>query len=185
VVITTGGIGYRITVPLRTLEELPEEGEITLYSHLTAKDDSLKLYGFQSPLERDLFLMIMSVSKIGAATALSFLSEIPPRKLMEAVSGENIALLQSVKGVGAQTARRLVLELRDKVKEWYGITAGMESLHTKADGPVSKKGEDLLRALLALGYPRFAAKEAAHKALKSCAPTEELETLIKTALRNL
>ena len=87
VVVSAGGLGYRLGIPQRIQDNLPENGEITLYTHLAVKDDSLKLYGFPTPRERDLFLKIMSVSGIGAATALNLLSQIPPQEFLRAVAG--------------------------------------------------------------------------------------------------
>jgi Holliday junction DNA helicase RuvA len=184
-VLSVQGIGYQLAVPLRSLRALPEEGEITLYTHLAVKDDSLRLYGFQTPFERDLFLKIQGVSGIGPSTAMAFLSEIPPRKLGEAVALENLSLLQSIKGVGVRTAKRLVLELKDKIA-WEGLApedgAAPPAKEATAGGNLAT---DLVAALQALGYPRNAARDAASRALAARPDTEDLEELIKTALRSM
>jgi Holliday junction DNA helicase RuvA len=185
VVLAAGGIGYRLQAPLRTLRSLPESGEATLYSHLVVKDDALRLYGFQTPFERDLFLKIMSVSGIGAATALHLLSEITPEQFLDAVAREKIAVLQAVKGVGARTAKRLVLELKDKV-EWAGLVPSEEGAAGLPQGALeSNLGKDLVSALHALGYPRSAAREAASRALANHPELEDLESLLKAALGSM
>lgn len=185
VVVSLGGMGYHLSVPQRTLSELPDSGEVTLYSHLVVKEDSLRLFGFQTPLERDLFLKIMSVSGIGAALALSLLSEITPRQFADGVARENIALFQRVKGIGARTAKRLVLELKDKM-EWMEALAHVPEAEGILDGaPLGDKAQDLVAALLALGFPRLAARDAAAKALSANSEDESLENLIKAALLNI
>jgi Holliday junction DNA helicase RuvA len=185
VVIAAQGIGYRLNIPTRTLNALPEEGETTLYCFVIIKDDTLQLFGFQTPYERDLFTKIKTVGGIGAATALNLLSEIPPNRFLEAVAKENLALLQSVKGVGLRTAKRLVLELKDKIP-WPDLPLEGTELAEPGEGPTATKtSRDLLAALQALGYPRTQAAEAASKALAACPETDKLELLIKTALRSL
>jgi Holliday junction DNA helicase RuvA len=181
VVVSAGGLGYRLGIPQRIQDRLPENGEITLYTHLAVKDDSLKLYGFPTPGERDLFLKIMSVSGIGAATALNLLSQIPPREFLRAVAEENAALMQSVKKVGARTAKRLIVELKGKVE--------LEGFAPEEGGPLpagnKDLGQDLVAALQSLGYPRPAARDAATKALASNPQSEDLEQLLKSALSSL
>lgn len=181
VVVSAGGLGYRLGIPQRILDPLPEGGEITLYTHLAVKDDSLKLYGFPTPEERDLFLKIMGVSGIGAATALNLLSQIPPREFLRAVAEENAPLLQSVKKVGARTAKRLILELKGKVE--------LEGFAAEEGGPPSTGdpdlGKDLVAALQRLGYPRPAARDAAAKALADHPQSDDLEHLLKSALSSL
>ena len=184
VVLAAGGIGYRLLAPLRTLERLPGDGEITLYSHLAVKDDSIQLYGFETPLERDLFLKILCVNGVGARTALSLLSRFPPRELVEILAGEGISRLQAVKGVGARTAKRLVLELKGKVEWALGLPSGETTDHP-VGAREDRLGEDLVAALLALGYPRAPSREAALRALAENPGADDLEKLIKTALHFL
>ncbi len=181
VVITVGGIGYLLSVPSRTEKELSAKKEATLYCHLAVKDDTLKLFGFMTSFERDLFLDITSVSGIGSATALNLLSDSPPQALIEAIATENIAQLQRTKGVGARTARRLALELKEKMKRLVQVGEGGATVFTPEGGPA----EDVMRALQTLGYPRLRARDAAAKAIATCPDAEDLETLIKTALHNL
>ncbi|MFH2000452.1 MAG: Holliday junction branch migration protein RuvA [Planctomycetota bacterium] len=182
-VIMACGIGYGIRVPLRTLQKLLEGEETTLYCHLAVRDDSLVLYGFQEPSERNLFLKIMSVSGIGAATALNILSDLPPQKFLEAIAQEKASLLQKIKKVGARTAKRLILDLKGKVD-----LPDISSSSLPDEDPDSLDSaliKDLVAALISLGYPRKFAREAALGALASCPGIDNLETLIKSALRSL
>ena len=184
-VLTAGGIGYAIKAPLRTLESLTEGTETTLYCHLAVKDDSLKLYGFQTPYERDLFLKIMGVSGIGGQTALNLLSEIPPVNFLEALAKEKVAYLQRVKGIGARTAKRLILELKDKL-EWAGLVSPEEMSAGLPVGALeSELGKDLVAALTALGYPKGSARDGASRALASNPELDSLEALLKAALRSM
>jgi len=180
-----GGLGYRLNAPLRTIDQISINEEVTLYTHLLVKDDSLKLYGFKTPFERDLFLKITSVSGVGAATALLLLSKIPPKQFMDAVNRENSALLQSVKGIGVRTAKRLILDLKGKI-EWTGqVDEEGKDIASEEPAPSTELSHDLMSALLSLGYPRAMATEAASRALTTHPETDDLEILIKTALLGL
>lgn len=182
-VLLLGGIGYSIRVPSRTLLSLEEDRETTLYCHLSVRDDSMVLYGFQEPYERDLFLKIMSVSGVGPATALNILSDIPPQRFLEAIAQEKASLLQKVKKVGARTAKRLILDLKGKV-DLPDIKASdaAPDVDPSLDTALSK---DLIAALSSLGYPRKHARDAAERALAAHPDCDNLETLIKAALSNL
>lgn len=185
VVITAGGLGYRLQAPERTIDQLSLNAEATLYTHLMVKDDSIKLYGFKTPQERDLFLKIMSVSGVGAATGLLLLSKIPPDQFLEAISREQAHLLQSVKGIGVRTAKRLILDLKGKL-DWAGF--GMDADEPQLESPDERPKElaqDLVAALCALGYPKSTAKDAASRALMARPESEDLQDLIKTALQGI
>ena len=186
VVLTAGGIGFRLSVPARTLERLPDRGEVTLYVHLSVKDDQLKLHGFETPFERDLFLQILGVSGIGAAIANNLLGLLTPETLMNALVSEDAAALQRVKGVGARTAKRLILELKDRVDfTGTGLPGIPADGETTGGGARSTLASDLVNALTALGYPRSAAKAAAMKTLAALPAEESLEPLIKDALQRI
>jgi Holliday junction DNA helicase RuvA len=186
VVLAVGGVGYALNVPLRTWESVPPDEEITLYCHLAVRDDSMLIYGFQSPSERNLFLKIMSVGGVGAATALNLLSDMTPREFLEAIAQENVALLQRVKKIGARTAKRLVLELKGKLDlEGMAVAADVESPGLPQGLDESGIGGDLIAALQALGYPRGSAREAASRALADHPDEKKLENLLRVALRQL
>ncbi len=184
VILSAGGIGYTLLTPKSTLSALPDGGEMTLYCHLAVRDDSMKLYGFLTPIERDLFLKIMSVGGIGAALALNLLSDIPPKKFLKAIATEQLAILQGVKGIGSRTAKRMVIELKGKL-DFAGVEGLGDVEESAGLDREGRLGRDLLAALQALGYPRAAARDAAAKALSDHPESDNLEFLIRAALTAL
>src|SRR3954447_1819572 len=135
VVVACGGVGYRLAVSAETLRHVPRVGEpASLHSHLIVRDDALLLYGFATEEERDLFLLLIGVQGVGPKMALAVLSGGPPRELLAAVAGGDVARLQSVPGIGKRTAERIVVELREKVGATVG-GAGDEIVITRADDP--------------------------------------------------
>ncbi len=116
VVVSCGGVGYRLGVSAETLRHVPRVGEeVSLHSHLIVRDDALLLYGFATEEERDLFLLLIGVQSVGPKMALAVLSGGPPRELLGAVAAGDTARLQAVPGIGKRTAERIVVELREKV----------------------------------------------------------------------
>ena len=123
VVVSCGGVGYRLSVSAETLRHVPRVGEAaTLFSHLIVRDDALLLYGFATEEERDLFLLLIGVQGVGPKMALAVLSGGPPRELLAAVAAGDQARLQAVPGIGKRTAERIVVELREKVADPIVIT---------------------------------------------------------------
>jgi holliday junction DNA helicase RuvA len=172
VVISCGGVGYRLSVSTETLRHVPRVGETaSLHTHLIAREDALLLYGFATEEERDLFLLLIGVQSVGPKVALAVLSGGPPRELLNAVAAGDTARLQVVPGIGKRTAERIVVELREKV----GVPAAEDPIViTRADDPrmLAREG------LLGLG---FSAQEA--DALLGDAAGETPEELIASALR--
>jgi len=116
VVVSCGGVGYRLAVSAETLRQVPAAGRpATLHTHLIVRDDALLLYGFATEAERDLFLLLIGVQGVGPKVALAILSGGSPRELLAAVAAGDTARLQTVPGVGKRTAERVVVELREKV----------------------------------------------------------------------
>jgi Holliday junction DNA helicase RuvA len=171
VVIAAGGVGYRLAVSAETLRHVPRVGErATLHSHLIVRDDALLLYGFAAEEERDLFLLLIGVQGVGPKMALAVLSGGPPRELLAAVAGGDVARLQAVPGIGKRTAERIVVELREKVgaapsDAAITISRGDDPRHLAREG------------LLGLG---FSPQEA--DALLDGAPGDTAEALISHAL---
>lgn len=182
VVLSTGGVAFRLDVPARALDSLPDSGAVTLYSHLTMRDENLKLYGFESLFEREVFWKLTSVAGVGGAIALVILSANTPAEVVEAVVSERHLIFQKAKGVGAKTAKRIVLELKGKVEE-MGIAAGAEAA-ARTTQAVSV-GQDLLAALVTLGFSQAQARDAAARALADNPEEEGLEALIKAALTSM
>jgi Holliday junction DNA helicase RuvA len=174
VVVACGGVGYRLAVSAETLRQVARVGErATLHTHLIVRDDALQLYGFAAEEERDLFLLLLGVQGVGPKMALAVLSGGPPRELLSAVAGGDVARLQAVPGIGKRTAERIVVELREKVGAGAGgdgvpitIFRGDDPRHLARDG------------LLGLGFSPVEAD-----ALLDGAPGDTPEALIAYALK--
>jgi Holliday junction DNA helicase RuvA len=171
VVISCGGVGYRLAVSAETLRHVPRVGEeAVLHTHLVVRDDALALYGFATEEERDLFLLLIGVQSVGPKMALAVLSGGSPRDLLSAVAAGDVARLQAVPGIGKRTAERIVVELREKV----GPVIDDPIIVTRGDDPRSLARE----GLVGLG---FSAQEA--ESLLASAPPGSAEDLIAHALR--
>jgi Holliday junction DNA helicase RuvA len=174
VIVDCGGVGYRLAVSAETLKHVPAAGrEVMLHAHLVVRDDALALYGFATEEERDLFLMLLGVQSVGPKVALAVLSGAPPRELLAAVAGGNVARLQAAPGVGKRTAERIIVELREKV----GAALPDDAISiVRGDDPSSMARE----ALLGLGYNTAEVDEL----LEGAAGGESTEELIAHALRS-
>jgi Holliday junction DNA helicase RuvA len=172
VVVSCGGVGYKLAVSAETLRHVPRVGEpVTLFSHLIVRDDALLLYGFATEEERDLFLLLLGVQSVGPKMALAVLSGGPPRELLAAVAAGDTARLQAVPGIGKRTAERIVVELREKV----GAAPTEDPIViTRTDEPHALARE----GLIGLG---FSAQEV--DTLLRDAPGDTPEALIAHALR--
>ena len=177
VVMNVSGVGYSCSVSLNTLDDLPSEGDVaTLLLHLHVRADELSLYGFSSPLERELFRRLISVSGIGPKLAMALLSGTTPQDLHEAIAAGNVARLKSIRGVGPKTAQRIIVDLCDYVRR------KMRTEALAAVDSASPREEAAVAALVALGYTEKAALQAVEKAMKK--DTEaSVEALVKEALR--
>jgi len=121
VVIDCNGVGYMLNISLHTYSQIPDIEQLKLYTHLQVKEDSHTLYGFSSLAERDIFRLLISVSGIGASIARTMLSSLTPKQVREGIASGDVALIQSVKGIGAKTAQRVILDLKDKILKIYDI----------------------------------------------------------------
>lgn len=180
IVVDVGGLGYEVDVPMGTFYELPHLGEtVTLFTHHVVREDAQLLYGFGSRSERETFRQLLKISGIGAKTALAILSGMNADELALAVSGEDIARLSRVPGIGKKTAERLILELRGKLglmpSNGTDTLSGMEMV-----SPASARS-DIVNALLALGYND---KEAA-AAIKPLPADIAVNEGIRQALKSL
>ncbi len=171
VIVESGGIGYELQVPLRDLSQIPEEGgEVFLYVHTLVKDDSIQLYGFVTEQQRRVFRKLIGLSGIGPRLALNILSGMSPEELYSAVERQDLSVLMSLPGVGRKTAQRLVFEMRQALPEAEGPTVSQEQY------------DDLLYALIGLGYTKAQAREALRKVYSD---GKSLEDLLKEALQVL
>lgn len=182
VTVDVGGVGYEVHVPLSTFYNLGEEGEevsLRVYTHV--REDALQLYGFRTQLERQLFERLIAISGIGPKLAIVVLSGMETRELMAAVQRADVARLTTIPGIGKKTAERIVLELKDRLKQVaVSVAAGAEPTSSPAD----QLRADLLSALLNLGYHRQQAEKAIDATVKSN-PNAPFEHAVRTALREL
>jgi Holliday junction DNA helicase RuvA len=180
IVVDVNGVGYDVSVPLSTFYGLGEAGgEIVLRIHTHVREDALALYGFATLLEQDLFERLIGVSGIGPKLALAVLSGIEPIELMRAVERSDVARLTAIPGVGKKTSERIVLELKDRLPLAPAAATAGDS--TPAAPAVR---DDVLSALLNLGYHRPLAEKAVGAAIKA-APDGGFERTLKQALREL
>jgi Holliday junction DNA helicase RuvA len=182
VVVDVGGVGYDVAVPLSTFYGLGEPGaEVALRVHTHVREDALALYGFATALELDLFNRLISISGIGPKLALAVLSGIEPPDLVAAIERGDVARLTAIPGVGKKTSERIVLELRDRLPRAHPVTAAAGG--DGGDGLVVR--DDLLSALMNLGYHRPLAEKAVDAALKTVGREAGFELTLKQALREV
>ncbi|MCZ4242871.1 Holliday junction branch migration protein RuvA [Pedobacter punctiformis] len=178
VVVEAGGIGYHINISLNTYSNLGESERCKLYTWLHVKEDAHTLYGFADEGERRLFLHLISVSGIGPNTGRMILSSITPVEIQSAIVHADLPLIQRIKGLGAKTAQRLVLELQDKLKK-----EGVDSLISMPQHNTIK--DEALSALVMLGFAKQTAEKTIDQILKETGETLSVEQLIKQALKKL
>jgi Holliday junction DNA helicase RuvA len=180
IVVDVGGVGYEVSVPLSTFYGLGEPGaEIVLRIHTHVREDALLLYGFATRLEQALFERLIGISGIGPKVALAVLSGIEPADLMRAIEKGDLARLTAIPGVGKKTSERIVLELRDRLPRVEPSALGGEAPAT----PMLLR-DDVLSALINLGYHRPLAEKAVESAVRST-PDGDFERTLKQALREL
>lgn len=177
VVIECNGVGYTLNISLHTFSLIPESEAISLYTYLQVKEDSHTLYGFKEKSEREIFKLLISVSGVGTSTARVMLSSLQPKEVINAIAIGDVPTIQSVKGIGAKTAQRVILDLKDKVLKVMGDD---EVLMT----PNNTNKEEALSALEILGYNRRQAGKVVEKILKDD-PESTVESIIKMALKKL
>jgi Holliday junction DNA helicase RuvA len=178
-VVDVGGVGYRVTIPLSTFYRIGEPGtEVTLLTHTHVREDALALFGFLTAAEQALFERLIEVSGVGPKLAVSILSGIEAPDLVAALRASDVVRLTRIPGVGKKTAERLVLELKDKVQ---GLAATEEP--APAAAPEGSAKEDLVSALLHLGYSRPEAERGVDRALKE--GEGRFEDLLRRTLRIL
>ena len=178
-VIDCGGVGYMLEITLGTFSAIQTLGEVRLWVHEVIREDAHLLFGFYTTQERSLFRLLLGVSGVGAATARMMLSSLSVEELTQAIAGGDAKTVQRVKGVGAKTAQRIVLELQDKVSD-PTAGAGLSVAAANMAGANAKKDE-AVSALAMLGFPKTAAEKVVY-GLDSGLTVEEL---IKEALKRL
>ena len=179
VVIDVNGIGYKIKISLQTFSSITQSEYCKLLTHLSVKEDSHTLFGFFDESERDLFRKLISVSGVGPSTAQVVLSTYSPDEIIHHITSGDVSAVKSVKGIGAKTAQRIIIDLQDKLAKGLPTT---DVLFSKMDNTIK---EEALSALLALGFAKKGAEQKIEKVLKSNPEISSVEELVKTALSQM
>jgi len=177
VIVEAGGIGYFVNISLNSYSKLNGKKEIRLFLHQIVREDSHILYGFADTSERELFRNLISVNGVGASTAIMMLSSLSPEELTAAVSTENVAVLKAVKGIGAKTAQRIIIDLKDKLVKLPETSQILLS-------PDNTIRNEALSALVMLGFVKRDAEKAVTKIIQE-QPDVTVEKVIKQALKRL
>ena len=177
VVIDCNGVGYAVNISLHTFSQINDNENIKLYTHLQVREDSHTLFGFNTTIERSVFLLLISVSGIGSSTARMMLSSLEPLQIKREIISDDLNTIKSVKGIGLKTAQRVLIELKDKM------------LNLQVEGEIQNFGnntikDEALSALEVLGYTRKQSERILDSIIQS-APESSVEELIKEALNKL
>ena len=178
IVVEAGGVGYHVNISLNTYSALANTERCKVYTWLHVKEDAHTLYGFADEGERTLFLHLISVSGIGPATCRMMLSSITPAEIQAAIISADVVLIQRIKGIGAKTAQRLILEWQDKLKK-----EGPDSLISTPKNTTTR--EEALSALVMLGFGKQVAEKAIDNAMNKSEEDLTVEQMIQIALKNL
>jgi Holliday junction DNA helicase RuvA len=182
VVVDCGGVGYSVFIPLSSYDKLPPKGgdvKLLTHHHVVAHEGTQQLFGFVTPEEREMFLMLISISGIGPKLALNILSSASISGLRNAIAAGDTKTLSALRGIGKKTAERLVVELKDKV----GGAAAFEA-KGRAPTPEEQKLTDAILALVSLGYKQVDAHKAILAVAEKLGPKANVEELVRAALRS-
>ncbi|MCF6148607.1 MAG: Holliday junction branch migration protein RuvA [Candidatus Kuenenia sp.] len=176
-VLEVAGVGYLLHIPLSTFEKIPSHGEVKIHTQLFLREEGIKLFGFASEEEKGLFQLLLSVNGVGPTMAVAILSGSTVNDIKSAIAREDIKSLTRIKGVGKKTAERIVLELKEDIKE---IKTSMDF---EMDGKQNTFVSDAVMALISLGYGRPVAESAVNEAVKKLKTVDNIEILIREALK--
>lgn len=176
VVVDVGGVGYRVnmtTTDIATLSQCP--GKNRVFTHLIVREDALALYGFSDPFDLEVFTLLIAVNRVGPQLALSILSQIPAKEFVQAVTSEDEKRLTRLSGIGPRNAKRLILELKERMKiHFHGIAP-------VAPGVSGNARDDVAKALVALGFPLRESYDAVDETCRMTGPADS-QVLLKAAL---
>ena len=179
VILECGGVGYELAISVATYTELGEPGaQASLHVHTHVREDALLLFGFKELAEKRLFEKLLTISGIGPKLAITVLSGISADRLVAAIRGGDHATLTKIPGIGKKTAERVVLELKDKLEDMAGYAPAQQP----ARPSLGAVAEDVLSALMNLGYPRAVALKAVETAAKDSTATGDFEKLFRAAM---
>ncbi len=183
IVIENNGIGYQMFITLNTYTKISalEEARLIAYLYVNTAQDTFRLYGFSEEAERQMFIHLLSVSGVGPSSAIIMLSKLTPAEVQVAIVGANELLLKSVKGIGEKTAKRIILELKDKMLK-EGLAPNEISALPMAE---NKAREEALAALIALGFNKPAIQKVLNQILREQPELSQVDQLIRLALRQL
>ena len=179
VVIDVNGIGYHIFISLATFSKIKDQEDCKLFTYFHVKEDMQALYGFLSEVDKLFFMDLISVSGIGPSTGMIMQSSMSTDELKSAIVAENVETIQSVKGIGAKTAQRVILELKDKIRK-EGLSGDSEQISGSFD---NKLRSEALSALVMLGINRSTAQKSIETVLRNSENNITLEQLIKRSLQ--
>ena len=181
VVVECGGVGYMVLISLTTFETIPDQEDIFIHTHLVVREDSQTLYGFASVEERKLFLLLIGVSGVGANTARMILSAMDSANTSEVIASGDVDAMKKVKGIGAKTASRIIIDLQDKV----GVETGSSGTLSEISSPHNTIKKEALMALTSLGFDKKRVDKALDGIIQRSDGAVALEVLIKQALKEL
>jgi len=177
VVVDCNGVGYLLHISLNTFSSLPEDENVILFTHLSIREDAHTLFGFINKTEREVFKLLISVSGVGPSIARTMCSSMNSAEIQQAIASENVAVIQSVKGIGAKTAQRVIVDLKDKILNTFAMDEiSVITSNTNKD--------EALSALEVLGFNRKQSDKVVTSVLKED-PEASVENIIKLALKNL
>lgn len=177
--VECGGVGYFLNISLHTYSQLPSRENCTLFTHMVIREDAHTLYGFFDKSEREVFLHLISVSGVGATTGRMILSSLGPVDIQQAIMDGDVGLIQKIKGIGAKTAQRIIVDLQDKIGKLKATSPEFVAL-----GGNSARAE-ALTALSSLGFDKRKTETTVDRILKQAENELAVEDLIKTALKQL
>ena len=181
-VVECGGVGYQVHISLTTYEQIGSDENIMIHTHLVVREDAQLLYGFAQPEERQLFLALIGVSGVGANTARMVLSAMNADTACQAIQQGDVDAMKRVKGIGAKTAQRIIIDLQDKLG---AISVAGSNAVSGASGANNKVRQDALIALTTLGFDRVRCEKTLDQILGESTESNTVETLIKIALKRL
>ena len=176
-VIDCNGVGYWVNISLNTYSTLEHEEAVTIFTHLIVREDAHLLYGFATKLEREIFQKLISVNGVGPASGMMIISTLSSKEIATAIASEDAKLLQSVKGTGAKTAQRIIIDLKDKLDQ--NLILDVNSGSSK-----NKSKNEALSALEVLGIPKKSAEKIMDKILQDT-PEADVEFLVKETLKKI
>lgn len=182
VIIDINGLGYQVKISLNTYAAIKDEEQILLLTYLSVKEDSHTLYGFKEEAEKKMFMDLISISGVGPNTGLMVLSSLSSDELEQAIASGDHPTIQKVKGIGAKTAQRIVLELKDKIKK--DSYQDSSKLGTGFMSKSNKIKQEALQALMTLGFTKAVAEKNIESIIKKSGPEISLEDLIKASLKS-